>query len=219
MTSATTAEPFVPERAGLRDLAAAAARCEGCELYQNATQTVFGAGPTHAWVMFVGEQPGDVEDRRGEPFVGPAGKLLDRALAEAGIDRTAAYLTNAVKHFRWKSTSTGKRRIHDKPDVRHIHACQPWLSAELAIVRPEIVVALGAVGAQALFGSAFRLTRHRGQLLDWPPSAGPYAGDELPIRHAAATVHPSSVLRARDADRAAAYAAFVDDLRTVAAAR
>ncbi len=214
----TSAAPFVPERAGLRRLAEAAAKCRGCELYEHATQTVFGTGPARARAVFVGEQPGDVEDRRGEPFVGPAGRLLDRAFADAGIDREAAYLTNAVKHFRWKSTASSKRRIHDKPDARHVHACRPWLSAELAAVRPQVVVALGAVAGQALFGASFRLTQHRGELLDWPPADGPYAGDGTPIEFAAATVHPSAVLRARDPDRANAYDAFVRDLRGIAGA-
>ena len=138
MSETKTAEPYVPVRPSLRSLAEAAAGCRGCELYENASQTVFGAGPATAKVVLVGEQPGDVEDRQGEPFVGPAGRLLDRAFADAGIDRDLIYLTNAVKHFRWKSTASGKRRIHDKPEARHISACRPWLAAELAVVRPEI---------------------------------------------------------------------------------
>ncbi len=218
MSETATAEPFVPTRLNLRSLAEAAAGCRGCELYENASQTVFGAGPAKAKVVLVGEQPGDIEDRRGKPFVGPAGRLLDRAFADAGIDRDLIYLTNAVKHFRWKSTASGKRRIHDKPEARHITACRPWLAAELAVVRPEIIVALGATAAHALFGSAFRLTAHRGERLDWPPPSGPYASDETPIRAAAATVHPSAILRAEPPDREKAYRAFVDDLAVVSEA-
>jgi len=218
MSETKTAEPYVPVRPNLRSLAEAAAGCRGCELYENASQTVFGAGPAKAKVVLVGEQPGDIEDRQGKPFVGPAGRLLDRAFADAGIDRDLIYLTNAVKHFRWKSTASGKRRIHDKPEARHISACRPWLAAELAVVRPDIVVALGATAAHALFGSAFRLTEHRGERLDWPPPSGPYASDETPIRAAAATVHPSAILRAEPPDREKAYRAFVDDLAVVAEA-
>jgi uracil-DNA glycosylase len=195
----------VPDRASLRELAAAAQSCRGCELYERATQTVFGAGRARARVMLVGEQPGDVEDREGEPFVGPAGKLLDRAFDDAGLHRDELYLTNAVKHFRWKSTAGNKRRIHDKPAARHISACHPWLDAEIKAVRPSIVVALGAVAAQSLFGASFRLSQHRGELLDWP--------DEAPGRvdSAIATVHPSAVLRA-GANRAEMYAGLVADL-------
>ena len=218
MSETKTAEPYVPVRPNLRSLAEAAAGCRGCELYENASQTVFGAGPAKAKVVLVGEQPGDIEDRQGKPFVGPAGRLLDRAFADAGIDRDLIYLTNAVKHFRWKSTASGKRRIHDKPEARHISACRPWLAAELAVVRPDIVVALGATAAHALFGSVFRLTEHRGERLDWPPPSGPFASDETPIRAAAATVHPSAILRAEPPDREKAYRAFVDDLAVVAEA-
>ena len=211
----SSAAPFVPDEADLTELAAAASGRRGCELYQNASQTVFGAGPAHAKALFVGEQPGDVEDQRGKPFVGPAGKLLDRALIEAGIDRDSAYVTNAVKHFRWRSTASTKRRIHEKPDARHVRACQPWLTAELTVVRPRIVVALGAVAALALFGSAFRLTQHRGELLEWPPPRGPYSGDTLPIEAALATIHPSAVLRVPPADRDDAYQGLVRDLTLV----
>jgi uracil-DNA glycosylase len=195
----------VPDRASLRELAAAAQHCQGCELYERATQTVFGAGRARARVMLVGEQPGDVEDREGEPFVGPAGKLLDRAFDDAGLRRDEVYLTNAVKHFRWKSTAGNKRRIHDKPGARHISACHPWLEAEIRAVRPSIVVALGAVAAQSLFGASFRLSQHRGELLEWP--------DEAPGRvdSAIATVHPSAVLRA-GANRDEMYAGLVADL-------
>ncbi len=190
-----TAAPFVPDTANLRDLAKAAADCRGCELYEHATQTVFGEGSTRARVMLVGEQPGDVEDQQGAPFVGPAGRLLDRALADAGIGRGDAYVTNAVKHFRWKPAPRGKRRIHETPEARHITACRPWLTAELALVRPQVVVALGAVAAKALFGSSFRLTQHRGERLHWPPERGWYAEDVTPVEAAFATVHPSSTRR------------------------
>ena len=219
MKATTTAQPFVPGGSDLHELAAAARGCRGCELFENATQTVFGAGSTGATVMLVGEQPGDVEDREGEPFVGPAGRLLDRALAEAGVDRSAAYVTNAVKHFRFKSTEAGQRRIHDKPAARHVSACQPWLTAELATVQPQIVVALGATAAQALFGSAFRVTQQRGQLLEWPPAVGPYADSPVPVSAGFATIHPSAVLRARTADeRETAFSGLVADLRIVARA-
>lgn len=195
----------IPANASLRDLAAAAAKCTACELYERATQTVFGEGPAGARVMLVGEQPGDVEDRRGEPFVGPAGKMLDRALDDAGLARAEVYLTNAVKHFRWKSTASGKRRIHQKPGASHIAACHPWLDAEIAAVAPAIVVALGAVAAQALFGPSFRLTQHRGELLDWPDP-------HTTVEAAVATVHPSAILRAGE-KRKEMYAGFVADLR------
>jgi DNA polymerase len=200
----------VPSTTSLSRLAESAADCRGCELYANATQTVFGAGPKTARVLLVGEQPGDVEDRRGEPFVGPAGKLLDRALVDAGLDRNDVYLTNAVKHFRWKSTG-GKRRIHEKPDAGHITACRPWLAAELLAVRPEVVVVLGATAAAAVFGPAFRLTQHRGQRLDWPLD-GPLGAEGASVDYALTTLHPSAVLRAGD-NRAAMYDGFVADLR------
>jgi DNA polymerase len=202
----TSAAPFVPERGGLRALAKAAADCHGCDLYERATQTVFGAGPARAELVLVGEQPGDIEDRQGAPFVGPAGRVLDRALAEAGLVRDHVYLTNAVKHFRWKAAARGKRRIHETPEARHVAACRPWLSAELAAIRPHGVAALGAVAAHALFG----------ERLDWPPPRGPYAGAKLPVRWAAATVHPSAILRVDPADRQQAYQDFVRDLSTIA---
>jgi uracil-DNA glycosylase len=214
----STAAPFVPVAATLADLATAAVECRGCELYGNASHTVFGAGSTDASAMFVGEQPGDVEDQRGEPFVGPAGKLLDRALVDAGIDRDRSYVTNAVKHFRWRSTESSKRRIHERPEARHVRACQPWLAAELTVVAPKLVVALGAVAAQALFGSSFRLTQHRGELLSWPPPLGPYAADATPIEAAIATVHPSAVLRVPPGDRQDAYRGLVNDLGLVSRA-
>jgi DNA polymerase len=202
-----TAEP--PASRSLRTLAAAAAGCTGCELHERATQTVFGAGSPKASVMLVGEQPGDVEDRRGAPFVGPAGGLLDKALADAGIARDATYLTNAVKHFRWKATAGGKRRIHDKPGAVHVSACRPWLAAELDAVRPETVVLLGATAALAVFGPAFRLTQHRGERLDWPDDGplGARPGVDLVV----ATIHPSAVLRGGER-RAEMYDGLVADL-------
>jgi uracil-DNA glycosylase len=185
-------------------LRAEAAGCQRCPLWQSGTQTVFGEGPHHARLMLVGEQPGDREDIEGHPFVGPAGALLDKALDEAGIDRTTTYLTNAVKHFKW--APKGKRRIHQKPNAAEVEACRPWLDGEIEAVRPEIVVALGATAAQALLGKDFRVTKHRGEFFDQPP--GPTI---------TATVHPSSILRARDDEsRHREMAAFVDDLRTVA---
>lgn len=210
------AQPFVPDSASLPGLAAAARGCRGCELYEPATQTVFGAGPPSARVVFVGEQPGDVEDQRGEPFVGPAGRLFDRALRDAGIDRELAYVTNAVKHFRFTG-SPGKRRIHSKPDLSHIIACKPWLEAELALLAPEVVVALGATAATALIGPSFRVTKQRGQLMPWD---GP-SGEEDAGVHAGwimATVHPSSVLRTQGDGRQAAYDGLIADLRVASGA-
>jgi uracil-DNA glycosylase family protein len=203
---------FVPKTSRTSVLAEAAETCHGCDLYERATQTVFGAGPRLADIMLVGEQPGDVEDRQGVPFVGPAGGLLDRALADVGIERASLYLTNAVKHFRWKSTAGSTRRIHQTPSTSHVVACHPWLAAELRAVHPRVVVALGATAAAALFGSSFRVTAHRGEALLWPPADGPFAGDETPITTAFATIHPSAVLRA-GADRESAYRGFVNDLR------
>ncbi|HEY0495397.1 MAG TPA: UdgX family uracil-DNA binding protein [Kutzneria sp.] len=193
----------VPSRGGLAALRRAAADCHGCDLYKDATQTVFGDGPDNARLMLVGEQPGDQEDIQGEPFVGPAGKLLDRALAEAGIDRTEVYLTNAVKHFKFTLPERGKRRIHKKPGQAEISACKPWLLAELDRVKPKLVVLLGATAAGALLGKGFRLTEQRGEIVELAPG--------IP---AVATVHPSAVLRAPD--REAAYQGLVADL-TVAA--
>jgi len=188
--------------AGLRE---AAAHCTACGLYRNATQTVFGEGPERALVMLVGQQPGDAEDLAGHPFVGPAGKLLDRCLAEAGIDRTRTYITNVVKHF--KCVARGPRRIHSKPGAVEIEACFPWLEAEIAAVAPQIIVALGATAAQALFGKTFRVTRDRGRLV--PSALAPYA---------LATVHPSALLRAPDEEaRDRETRRFVEDLREVAA--
>jgi uracil-DNA glycosylase family protein len=198
--------PPVPDRPTLPRLRTAVQDCRACELWKGTTQAVFGAGSSRAVAMFVGEQPGDREDREGAPFTGPAGGLLDRALEEAGIDRSSAYVTNVVKHFRYKAR--GKRRIHQRPDASHIAACRPWLDAELAVVRPAVLVCLGAVAAQALLGRQVRVTRDRGRPL------------ESPLADCAmVTVHPSSILRARDDDeRRAAYRAFVADLEQVAAA-
>jgi len=186
---------------GLRE---AAAGCRACDLYKTATQTVFGEGAEHARVMFVGEQPGDREDREGKPFVGPAGGVLDEALEAAGIDRGQIYITNAVKHFKWKPQ--GKRRLHQKPNAAEINACRPWLDAELAVVRPELLVLLGATAAQALLGRDFRVTLQRGQFIERPG---------LPV--IMATVHPSSILRAPDDEsRQLEMRAFIEDLRRVA---
>lgn len=210
---AVGAERYVPEGAPLADLAAAARSCEGCGLYRAATQTVFGDGPADAKVVLVGEQPGDREDREGEPFVGPAGALLDRALVEAGIDRRTVYVTNAVKHF--KFTERGKRRIHQKPSRTEVVACRPWLVAELDAVSPELVVCLGATAAQSLFGPEFRITRSRGELLELPQSG---RADGRPRPRALATTHPSAVLRAPDDRRKEAYAELVADLSVAAGA-
>ncbi len=210
-----TAVAVVPETADLDGLRAAAAGCRACELWKPATQTVFGEGPVDARVVLVGEQPGDVEDRRGLPFVGPAGKLLDRALAEAGIDRDISYVTNAVKHFGFRLS--GKRRIHQTPGAEHIAACRPWLDAELALISPEVVVCLGATAAKALLGPSFRITRQRGQLMPYDP---PTAEEDAAVKSAwiMATTHPSAVLRVPDESRAEAYDALVADLRVAAGA-
>jgi uracil-DNA glycosylase family protein len=204
-----------PAGVDLAGLKAAARDCKACELWEPATQTVFGAGPADARVVFVGEQPGDVEDRRGEPFVGPAGRLLDRALADAGIDRSQAYVTNAVKHFRF--TPTPKRRLHQTPGPEHVAACRPWLSAELSLVAPELVVVLGATAAKALLGPSFRITKQRGQLM---PFESTLLDEDAAIKATwiIATTHPSAVLRVPDADRPAAYDALVTDLKVAAKA-
>lgn len=218
----TTASP--PADVGLEGLREAAGGCRACPLWEPATQTVFGLGPADARVVFVGEQPGEVEDRKGEPFVGPAGRLLDRALVEAGIDRTQTYVTNAVKHFRF--TRTAQRRLHQTPGPEHVAACRPWLDAELALVNPELVICLGATAAKAMLGSSFRITKQRGQLMPFEPPR-PEAGtlfDDDPedaAVHSAwimATTHPSAVLRVPDDARAAAYDALVADLRIGAGA-
>jgi DNA polymerase len=201
----TSAEPYLPERRSLPSLRDAAAGCRGCGLYERATQTVFGEGTRNAEVVLVGEQPGDHEDLEGRPFVGPAGRLLDRSLEEAGIDRTRAYVTNAVKHFKWQAR--GKRRIHQKPAWSEFAACRPWLDAELEVVKPKVVVCLGSSAAQALLGRQFRVTRERGRFLDSPLAD-----------YVLATVHPSSILRAPDDEsRHEAHRLFVQDLKKVAA--
>jgi uracil-DNA glycosylase family protein len=198
-----SAAAYLPERLSLSGLKEAAAGCKACDLWKTGTQTVFGEGAKKSEVMLVGEQPGDYEDREGRPFVGPAGKLLDRALEEAGVDRRLAYVTNVVKHFKWQGR--GKRRIHQKPNWAEMTACRPWLEAELQVVQPSVLVCLGATAAQALLGRDFRVSRQRGELVDSPLAP-----------HVVATVHPSAILRADEEDREAEYAAFVADLRTVA---
>jgi uracil-DNA glycosylase len=206
-----------PPGVGLDGLRQAAAGCRACELGEPATQTVFGEGPATARVVLVGEQPGDQEDRGGEPFVGPAGKLLDRALRDAGIERRDAYVTNAVKHFRF--TVKGKRRIHQKPGAEHLRACRPWLESEFAVLQPEVVVCLGATAAQALISPSFRITKERGQLLPWSlPGADPDEEDAPHQTWMLATTHPSAILRTPDESRAEAYDALVADLQVVAGA-
>ena len=197
------AAAWVPPAPTLPKLQEAAAGCRACHLWQRGTQTVFGEGAKAAELMLVGEQPGDHEDVAGRPFVGPAGKLLDRALGEAGIDRGDVYVTNVVKHFKWEPR--GKRRIHAKPNWAEMMACKPWLDAELSVVRPRVLVCLGATAAQALLGRQFRVSRQRGELVESP--LAPYV---------TATIHPSAILRSRD-DREAELEAFVGDLRKVAA--
>jgi len=201
-----SAAEYVPATTDLAKLREAAGGCRGCHLYRDATQTVFGAGPATARVVMVGEQPGDVEDRRGLPFVGPAGKVLDRALEEAGIDRSLVYVTNSVKHFKFKPAASGKRRIHAKPNAAEVAACRPWLETEIALVRPRVLVCLGATAAQALLGKQFRVTRQRGT---WVES-------DL-AEHVTATIHPSSILRQRtDEERHREMEGFVEDLKLVA---
>ncbi len=201
---ATSAAPFLPQQLTLPTLRHAAKGCRGCELYERGTQTVFGEGTDRAELMLVGEQPGDYEDRQGRPFVGPAGRLLDEALEEAGIDRSTVYVTNAVKHFKWEAR--GKRRIHQKPNAREVSACKPWLEAEIAVVRPRVIVCLGATAAQSLLGPQFRVSRQRGQLVESPLAP-----------KVMATVHPSSILRAQDVEtREAERALFVKDLEKIA---
>ncbi|HKG42656.1 MAG TPA: UdgX family uracil-DNA binding protein [Gaiellaceae bacterium] len=197
-----TAAPLVPERPSLPKLRQAAAGCTACDLYKTGTQTVFGEGARSAEVLFVGEQPGDQEDKSGRPFVGPAGKLLDQALEDAGIDRAQVYVTNVVKHFKWQAR--GKRRIHQKPNWSEIAACRPWLEAELAVVDPRVLVCLGATAAQALLGRQFRVTQQRGE---------PVESDLA--EHVLATVHPSSILRDPET-RDYEYGELVKDLKVVA---
>jgi uracil-DNA glycosylase len=197
-----TAAPLLPPEPSLRKLRSAVQRCTACDLYKTGTQAVFGEGSANAEVMFVGEQPGDQEDKAGKPFVGPAGKLLDQALEDAGIDRNKVYVTNVVKHFKW--VARGKRRIHQKPNSSEIAACRPWLEAELEVVEPRVLVCLGATAAQALLGRQFRVTRERGK---------PVESDLA--EHVVATIHPSAILRDPET-REREYAAFVEDLKIVA---
>jgi DNA polymerase len=202
-----TAEPFLPARITLPALKKAVQGCRGCPLYKNATQAVFGEGPQHAKVMFIGEQPGDQEDLAGKPFVGPAGKLLDQVLEEVGIDRGEVYVTNAVKHFKWEPRGT--RRIHSKPNAREMAACKPWLTAEFQVVAPKMVICLGATAAQDLFGAKFKITKERGKIME----------DTGIAPMVMATVHPSSVLRAPDHDaREKARKEFAEDLAKAAKA-
>jgi DNA polymerase len=199
-----SAADFLPRRRSLPTLAKAAEHCEGCPLFAQATQTVFGEGPPDARILLVGEQPGDKEDLAGRPFVGPAGALLDRALDDAGIERGAVYVTNAVKHFKW--TPRGKRRLHSKPTARELKACRPWLEAELEVIEPEVLVCLGATAAQSLLGRQFRITKQRGTWVESQWAAATMA-----------TYHPSALLRAPDdATRRQMYGELVDDLRVVA---
>jgi uracil-DNA glycosylase len=196
---------LLPDRPTLPSVRAAAAECKACDLYKRGTQTVFGEGPRRADIMLVGEQPGDAEDLAGHPFVGPAGRVLDRALEEAGIDRRTVYVTNVVKHFKWEPR--GKRRIHAKPNSAEIVACRPWLETEIALVKPRVLVCLGATAAQALLGRTFKVSRQRGEIVESPLA---------PI--VTATVHPSSILRAPDDEaRRAEMSRFVADLKKVAA--
>ena len=197
------AYPRIENARSLRSVAQAARACQACDLWSRATQTVFGEGPRTARVVFVGEQPGDKEDLAGHPFVGPAGRVLDEALSEAGIDRKRVFVTNAVKHFKWRAS--GKRRLHERPNGSEIAACRMWLELELQLVKPDIVVALGATAAQALLGPAFRVTRQRGTVVSSPLAP-----------RVVATVHPSSILRAPEESRDEEMRAFVRDLRIVA---
>lgn len=193
----------VPGTSNLKEVREASRHCQACPLYRNATQTVFGEGPKRAPMMLIGEQPGDQEDLAGKPFVGPAGKIMDRALKDAGINRKEVYVTNVVKHFKWEPR--GKRRIHKTPNSREIAACRPWLEAELRLVRPKLMVCMGATAAKTIFGPDFRVTRERGKLLK---------SDLVPECRVVATVHPSSLLRQPDEEsREREYAAFVADLK------
>jgi DNA polymerase len=204
---APSAAPFVPQDPTLTKLRSASKTCKGCELYKVGTQTVFGEGPNDARIVFVGEQPGDQEDRAGRPFVGPSGMLLDSALDAAGIDRGIAYVTNAVKHFRWEKRPGSTKRIHKKPSDGHVRACHPWLDAELAVLKPAVVVALGATAAQSLLGKQFRVSTQRGK-----PQRPWGTGGALVI----ATVHPSAVLRAPSDQRKEAEKQFMADIKKVA---
>jgi uracil-DNA glycosylase len=202
------AAEFVPEARSLTALRTAADGCRGCDLYQDATQTVFGAGAARARLLLVGEQPGDVEDTKGAPFVGPAGQVLNRALTEAGLDDTSTFVTNAVKHFHFRRA--GNRRLHQTPRAGHIAACRPWLRAEVETVRPDLIVCLGGTAAKSVLGNDVRVMRDRGTLLERDSAVGP--GTFV------VTIHPSAVLRAPADDREAAYAGLVSDLQVVAAA-
>lgn len=205
----TTAADFVPRSRDVETLAAAAQGCRGCGLYENATQTVFGRGPAGAPMMLIGEQPGDKEDVAGEPFVGPAGRLLDRALDEAGIERAPVYVTNAVKHFKFVPSERGTRRIHKTPSRTEVVACRPWLFAELDAVAPEVVVLLGATAAKSLLGNGFRLTQHRQEVLHLPREEAPESVRDSKI---VVTIHPSSVLRGPPAAREDSLRSLVADL-------
>ena len=209
---ASGAAEFVPDTDDLAVLSDASQSCKGCDLYRNATQTVFGAGSPQAKVVLVGEQPGDQEDKAGQPFVGPAGRLLDKALVAAGIDRDRVYVTNAVKHFKFEER--GKRRIHKTPSQTEVVACRPWLLTEINAIQPDAVVLLGATAAKSLMGSGFRLTAHRGEVLRLPTADGTVDLDVDP--HVVATVHPSAILRGPPEDREKAFDALVADLRVVA---
>lgn len=209
-TQKTTAESYLPKNRGLTSLETAASRCRGCSLYREATQTVFGHGDPEAPIMLVGEEPGDREDRDGLPFVGPAGRLLGRALEHAGVDPALTYQTNAVKHFKF-TRKNGKRRIHQKPSRTEVVSCRPWLIAEIEAVQPQVIVLLGATAAQSLLGPQFRVTAHRGETLSLP-SAADIALRTEPVL--VATVHPSAVVRDRSDRHKEAYDLFVADLRS-----
>ncbi|MGW2628810.1 UdgX family uracil-DNA binding protein [Streptomyces chattanoogensis] len=214
------ATPYLPRRGGLAAHQRAAADCQGCPLYQDATGTVFGAGNPSARLMLVGEQPGDQEDRQGKPFVGPAGGLLRKALREAGLDEDQAYFTNAVKHFKFTVAARGKRRIHKPPSLREMTACRPWLAAELRLVDPEVVVALGATAGKALLGPSFRVTKDRGALIPLAEARAQGDGTQGAAHDGeafvVATLHPAAILRAED--RETPYAGLLSDLRVAAGA-
>jgi uracil-DNA glycosylase len=204
MATKTSAAPFLPPRLNLKSLREAAAHCKGCDLYKNATQTVFGEGPRTASIILLGEVPGDEEDKQGHPFVGPSGRLLDEAVEEAGLDRNDVYVTNAVKHFRWEPR--GKRRLHKKPSARQIEACRPWLQAEILVVKPQVIVCLGATAAQSMLGNTFRITKQRGKFFQTEFDAW-----------ITATYHPSAILRAPEKkDRDRMRVEFTKDLRQAA---
>ncbi|HEX5471539.1 MAG TPA: UdgX family uracil-DNA binding protein [Lacipirellulaceae bacterium] len=204
MATKTSAEEYLPDRFNLKALREAAEHCRGCDLYKNATQTVFGEGPRRARLILLGEMPGDEEDKQGKPFVGPAGRLLGESLEEAEIPRDDAYITNAVKHFRWEPR--GKRRLHKKPSWRQIEACRPWLHAEILVIKPEVILCMGATAAQTMLGREFRLTKHRGEFFQGEENAW-----------LAATYHPSAILRAPDKqDRHRMRAELIEDLQHAA---